>query len=408
VGIEGLRAIAAGSVLVFHSWAFSAPRGKAVDAGPLNHVLPDLAFGVTLFFTLSGFLLYRPFAAAVLRGQPLPSIGKYLRNRALRILPAYWVILLISAVVLGSVLVPTGTGELENGALRDPDLIARSAFFLQYVHADTVLIGIGPAWSLAVEVVFYLALPGLALTALVLGRTCASRGGRRLAVLAPPALMLVVGLSGKAAAANVFPGVGAYAGWRSDWHSVLERSIWTHADLFAFGMAVAVLRVDSEDHLLRLPRHWAKGAVLVGLLAYGLTAHYTLTSEQLSYSPWNTVMALACAMLLSLVVLPATRFQKSRLVRVLEWRPLVAAGVVSYSVFLWHEPLVRWLSAHGLTLAGRTGFVVNTIVLATLTGALAFLTYRYVEAPALRWKRRTVANREVDTDLRDSQLQAAP
>ncbi len=407
-GIEGLRAIAAGSVLVFHSWAFSAPPGQSVDAGALTRFLPDLAFGVTLFFTLSGFLLYRPFAAAVLRAQPLPNIRKYLRNRALRILPAYWVVMLVSAVVLGSVLVPTGTGELENGALRDPDLLARSALFVQYYHAHTVLTGIGPAWSLSVEVVFYLALPGLALLAWALGRGCASRAGRRLAVLAPPALMLAVGLSGKAAAAFVFPGVSAYAGWRSDWHSVLERSIWNHADLFAFGMAVAVLHIDSEDRLLRLPRHWAKGAVLLGLLAYGLTARNTYTNEHLSYSPWNTVMALACALLLSLVVLPAVRYRESRLVRVLEWRPLVAAGVVSYSVFLWHEPVVRWLSEHGLTLAGRAGFVVNTIVLAAVTGALSVLTYRYVESPALRRKRRTVAVREVGAEMPDGQLQAAP
>jgi peptidoglycan/LPS O-acetylase OafA/YrhL len=370
--------------------------------------MPDLAFGVILFFTLSGFLLYRPFAAAVLRGQPLPALGTYLRNRALRILPAYWVILLLSGVVLGSVLVPTGDGELENGALRDVDLLARSAVFLQYAHADTVLTGIGPAWSLAVEVTFYVALPGLALVAYALGIRCTTRRGRRLAVLTPPVLLLLVGLSGKAAAAYAFPGIEPFAGWRSDWHSVLERSLWTHADLFAFGMTVAVLRVDSEDRLLRLPRHWAKGAVFLALLAYGLTAHHTYIDEHLSYSPWNTVMALACAMALAIVVLPARRPRASRLVRLLEWRPLVAAGVGSYSVFLWHEPLVRWLADHGLTLAGTAGFIVNTIVLAAVTGGLSVLTYRYVESPALRRRRRTFARRTAESELAEGQLRAAP
>ena len=407
-GIEGLRAIAAGSVLVFHSWTFSAPPGQSVDAGALTRFLPDLAFGVTLFFTLSGFLLYRPFAAAVLRSEPLPSIRRYLRNRAFRILPAYWVILFVSAVVLGSVLVPTGTGELENGAVRDPDLLVRSALFLQYSHADTVLTGIGPAWSLAVEVVFYLALPGLALLAWMLGRGCASRARRRLAVLVPPALMLAVGLSGKAAAAFVFPGVRAYAGWRSDWHSVLERSIWNHADLFAFGMALAVLRTDSEDRLLHLPRHWAKGAVLLGLIAYGLTARNTYINEHLSYSPWNTMMAISCALLLAVVVLPAVKGRESRFVRMLEWRPLVGAGVVSYSVFLWHEPVVRWLSEHGLTRAGTAGFALNTIVLAAVTGALSVLTYRFVESPALRRRRLRGVGRVAGSDMSGGQRQAAP
>jgi hypothetical protein len=44
-------------------------------------------YGVVLFFTLSGFLLYRPFAGTIVRGQRLPSVGRYLGNRALRILP---------------------------------------------------------------------------------------------------------------------------------------------------------------------------------------------------------------------------------------------------------------------------------------------------------------------------------
>jgi peptidoglycan/LPS O-acetylase OafA/YrhL len=49
--------------------------------------MQDLAYGVILFFTLSAFRLYRPFAAAILRADPLPSVRRYLRNRALRIHP---------------------------------------------------------------------------------------------------------------------------------------------------------------------------------------------------------------------------------------------------------------------------------------------------------------------------------
>ena len=108
-GIEGLRALAACSVLVYHSWALSSPSGRPVDLGIFARSVPDLAFGVTLFFALSGFLLYRPFAAAVLRAEALPSVRGYLRNRALRILPAYWIILLVSALLLETVLVRHGS-----------------------------------------------------------------------------------------------------------------------------------------------------------------------------------------------------------------------------------------------------------------------------------------------------------
>src|SRR5215211_1360916 len=104
-GIEGLRAIAAFSILVSHVWLYTSPGGGQATLGVLDLVLPDLSLGVTLFFALSGFLLYRPFAASVVRAQPMPRVSEYLRNRALRILPAYWVILLLVAVVLDAFLV---------------------------------------------------------------------------------------------------------------------------------------------------------------------------------------------------------------------------------------------------------------------------------------------------------------
>jgi peptidoglycan/LPS O-acetylase OafA/YrhL len=94
-GIEGLRAVAALAVLTFHVVLFS----PAVGSLPLQlphhgeRVFSGLRFGLTLFFVLSGFLLYRPFVAAAMAKRPLPSIRDYLRRRALRILPAYWVIL---------------------------------------------------------------------------------------------------------------------------------------------------------------------------------------------------------------------------------------------------------------------------------------------------------------------------
>jgi peptidoglycan/LPS O-acetylase OafA/YrhL len=149
-GIEGLRALAACSVLVYHSWLYSAPDGHRVEIWPLTAVLPDLAFGVVLFFTLSGFLLYRPFAASILRGKPMPSVRRYLRNRVLRIAPAYLAILLLVALVLRSALSRDAEGDLHNGALTDPGLLARSALLVQNYSPSSTLAGIAPAWSLAV------------------------------------------------------------------------------------------------------------------------------------------------------------------------------------------------------------------------------------------------------------------
>jgi hypothetical protein len=90
---------------------------------------------------------------------------------------------------------------------------------------------------LAVEVVFYLALPLLGLLAVVAARRAATPARRLLAGLAPAGLLLVVGLSGRAVARFLIPAEGMSPDWDGDWHSVVVRSFWAKADLFTFGMA---------------------------------------------------------------------------------------------------------------------------------------------------------------------------
>ena len=288
--------MAAGSILVFHVWRYSAPNRASVDFGPAGWFLPDLSFGVVLFFTLSGFLLYTPFVAAILRGGRGSDVRRYYRNRFLRIVPAYVVILLVCALVLQSVLLPGGG----NGALHDPWALLLSALFLQNYHPDTILVGIGPAWSLNVEVVFYLVLPVLAFGALAL----ASRIGRLTAALLPVVALLGLGLSGKAIAAYAVPPTSPFNGYAYDWHSVVERSFVCHADLFAFGMALAVFRTLWVDGRVRLPAGWrAPTAIFSGLTLLAVAAFATNNGEHLSYSPWNTVVALDLALVLALVVL---------------------------------------------------------------------------------------------------------
>jgi peptidoglycan/LPS O-acetylase OafA/YrhL len=75
-------------------------------------------------------------------------------------------------------------------------------------------------------------------------------------------------------------------------------------------------------------------------------------------------------------------------VRLLETRLFIAVGLVSYSLFLWHEPIIRLLQQRGWTMGGAGGFWMNLLVLMVLGGLLSGLTYRYVERPALRRKTR--------------------
>jgi peptidoglycan/LPS O-acetylase OafA/YrhL len=397
--------LAAVSVLIYHSWLYSAPDGRAFQGRLLGLVMPDLAFGVVLFFTLSGFLLYRPFVVAILRETPMPSVRSYLRNRALRIAPGYLVILIIVSLVLKSALSRDASGTLHNGALTQPGLFVRNALLVQNYTPSSTLTGIGPTWSLAVEVVFYLALPGLALLGCVLARAAVTRRRRRIAALAPAALLFAVGISGKLVTVQLFH-PAANHGWAANWESVVERSFWAQADLFTFGMALAVLRVDAEDGF-RFPRVARMFAAPLALLAYLVTAKMTGDSEQLGYSFYNTLMAFAFACLLALVILPTRGTKPSILVTVLETRPFVWVGLISYSVFLWHEPLVRWLQGHALTRGGPFGLATNTLLLLGMTAVLSMLSYRWIELPALRHKRARRPERGI-VDIPAEQIEAAP
>jgi peptidoglycan/LPS O-acetylase OafA/YrhL len=385
-GVEGLRALAAVSILVYHCWLYSAPDGQRVDLGLLSRfALRHLPAGVLLFFTLSGFLLYRPLAASVLRQAPLPSVRRYLRNRALRIFPAYLLILLVIGVLLPAALMGRSSSGSELGRLSgDLGVLFADAALLQNYFPRSMDTGIGPAWSLAVELVFYLILPLLGWLAAACGRYAATPWSRTGAVLVPVAVVIAIGLSGSVTATYVVPsGSGS-------WHLGVVRSFWYHADLFALGMALAVLRANLEDGRFRLPTWWRKAAAagLVGvtILTVLLTDRERIAQYQGAVA-YELLVTLACALLLALVVLPATEpAPRSALVRLLEARLFVAVGLVSYSLFLWHEPVARWLQQRGWTMGGAGGFWMNLLVLGVLSGLLSGLTYRYVERPALSCK----------------------
>jgi peptidoglycan/LPS O-acetylase OafA/YrhL len=396
-GIEGLRAAAAAAVTVQHVWILASGRVGADSVADV--IFLNLALGVTLFFALSGFLLYRPFAAAIARGEPLPEVGSYLRNRALRILPAYWAILFVTAFLLQTAGTREAGGVISFGAMTDPVEVIKAGLLIQDYSPNSVVIGIGAAWSLAVEVVFYLLLPLLVLAVAGLARDQRQRARRVALLLAPPLLLLLVGLAGKYVAGVVLPATPA-EGYTNDWHSVVERSFLAQADLFSFGMAAAVLHTEVVDGRVRLPRGWRAGALGLALAIF-IPCAITLNSGQLSYLPQNTAVALCAALLLAVVAFPGERRRAPWLQRGLEWRFVVSAGLISYSVFLWNEPVLRWLADAGAMRDGWIGLAWNLAVTAVVVGALSVLSYRFVELPALRRKRRP---KPIDV----AQLEAAP
>jgi len=400
-GIEGLRGVAIASVLLYHVWLISPPRRDPIHLGWLGtYVFPQLGNGVTLFFALSGFLLFLPFAAAALRQKRRPEFDAYLKNRALRILPAYWFIFLLTALVLQSARVYRGDAAVISG-MHDPKLLVENLLLLQNYHPSTLATGIVPAWSLAIEVVFYLLLPLLVLVALWLARKATSHRQRVAAMLFPAAFMAAIGL----VSLPIDVGVGRV--FDRTWVGVWQLSFFTHAHLFALGLALAVVRVEWQEGRLRLPAWWrpvaAVALVVVAAVIVKLGADGAIASR------WQvTLVAIVCGLLLALTVLPPAR-SRSPLIGTLESPAFVATGLASYSVYLWHAPIILWLRVNGVTHGGGfRAFGLNLLIVGTITGVASWLTYRYVEKPALRLKSRARVKRAADLPAPRAKPETAP
>jgi len=362
--VDGVRAIAAYAVVLTHAGFHTG----ASYAGPLHGVLSRLDVGVAVFFVLSGFLLHRPQVLAALRGLPQPAVRAYLWRRALRVLPAAWV-----AVLLVALLLPFSQPTTE--WLRQLTLTAI------YVPAPSVR-GLTQLWSLATEVAFYLALP-------VLGRLVALRARpdrvlrRQLALCAG---MYVVALVWQWAVAG-----GVLAAHLGYW-------LPAHADWFALGMALAALSAAHEVHGSRAwsvlgqladdaGSCWLAAAALFALATTPLTGPYQLAVLDRSEALSRTVLYGAVA---ALVLLPAVAGQREGggVRRLLASAPLQFLGRISYGVFLLHlltlELVMRTLGI-GLFDGGLLLVVALTLPLSTLLG---WASLRLVEEPALRWRDR--------------------
>jgi acetyltransferase len=97
--LDALRGIAALAVVLFHVWAYARPVPGSTLETASDKVLNEGRLGLILFFVLSGFLLYMPWARATLDDRPGPALGPYALRRAARIVPAYY-LAIAGAVVL--------------------------------------------------------------------------------------------------------------------------------------------------------------------------------------------------------------------------------------------------------------------------------------------------------------------
>jgi peptidoglycan/LPS O-acetylase OafA/YrhL len=383
----GLRAIAALSILLYHVWLYATPGGPLVLSEPFQSVASYSRAGTSIFILLSSFLLYLPFARAILMGQPLPSPARFLRRRVLRLVPAYWLVLFVVSLVLGAALVRTN-GQPTLGSFADrPDLLVVNLLLLQNFWPDTFLTGIGPAWFVTTTFVFYLSLPLIAYLGARLARRSDSTRARTVAALAPAAGLLVLGLTTKAVVQLLVVPPGWTPGWDADWSSVVVRSFVGQADRFSYGMAAAVVFLNVQLRRERLPARWwtlsIAGTLVVGGLAIFLHRQGSINDLGL-----ESGLAISLSFVVLTVALQGHLSEpERRLMGPLDSGLLTALGLTSYSIFLWHEPIIRWMTAHGLTFSGPIGIVANFVLVGGVVMALSVVSYGLVERPALSTRR---------------------
>jgi peptidoglycan/LPS O-acetylase OafA/YrhL len=378
--LDGVRAIAALSVVVLHVSDRSGFSQHPITGG----LTARLNVGVALFFVLSGFLLYRPFVAARLDGRPGTTVAHYLRRRALRILPGYWVALAVTFAA-GWVTFVLGWW--------------RYALFLQPYNIFSLFSGINPAWTLAIEVLFYASLP---VWVLVARRRLAGRPreaqlrAELLAVLA----LAVFGVAFRSAAALI-----------------QNTSLWVisypaHLAWFAGGMGLALLSLWLERRpapaLLRpftaspaLCWAAALGLYLVAAYAIGLPRGLGSSPTPLQNIAGH-VLYLGVAVLVTLpavvgAIAPA-RGASRAIGRLLAHPVMLWLGVISYGIFLYHDPFLDWMVRRGF-LDSAPGLPYLDLLVVTLAGSIAMgaASYYLVERPFLRRKEARGGSRPAAT-----------
>ncbi len=381
---DALRAIAAVSVVLFHAVGFFG--GGLAPGATGRAFIARLEVGVPIFLVISGFLLYRPFVAAHARGRPSPAVGAYAWRRALRIVPAYWVALTLSAAILswgyvfrgGQWLVYYGFGQLYTAPPLDRG-------------------GIAPAWTLGIELSFYVFLPfwaaGVRRASDRRGATPEHPGRDR--VLRHHAIA-VAGLW----LASVLYAVVLFAlGAVDDPVRVNDPALLAlpgTLDTFALGMALAVLSVALEGR--PLPRAmaavdrrpwiaWAVAALAFVLAAkgIGLTGDPVQAVSPAQYlAKWQLYGVVAVGLLWPAVFGDQRR---GAVRRVLAWRPLPLVGLISYGVYVWHWPVLLQLQRWELADVDVEPYLLWAVTGLGLTLVMGTLSYVLVERPALSLKR---------------------
>lgn len=328
--LDGLRALSLITVILFH-------------AG-----IPGFAGGfvaVDVFFTLSGFLIPTIVLNDIARDRF--SISQFYERRIRRIVPGLIFILLACTPFAFWLLTPAHLDQFGESALAAAFMGSNIYFWTQagYFGADAELMPWLHTWTLGVEEQFYLIFPLL----FALGW---KMGWRWIWVVTVS--VAVFGLALSEWGAREYPDAAFY---------LTPFRIWE----LAFGMTAALIRHDfplKRDGLIEQ---------LMSLLGLFLIfyASFTYTDETV-FPGLHALLPVLGTVLVIMFAAP-----KALTTRLLKWRPLVFMGTISYSTYLWHQPLFAFAR---LTMESHpTPWHFSALGLVSV--GLGYLTWKFVEVP---------------------------
>lgn len=381
---DSIRALAALSVALYHAGTVSIREtGRTADLtahgltgvlGPVGAAVGAGGVGLQVFFVLSGFLISRPFLVAYAGGRSLPRAVPYLRNRALRLLPGLWVALVVVLIFVGA----------QGASLKHVGL----AFALSEDWTSSPLSDhIGQAWTLNIEARFYLLVPVAAFLVVVFS----SLSGRPRRARSRLALVGATAAVGAILCLILLPRSS-----HGDFH-------WppAQAHLFLAGIALAAAELGLSWTWLS-SRTGRASAVISVAAAVGILLWLQVPDNPLpDLLPleFNRAVAVFNAIAVSAIVATPVLLQRGGggCWRALDNAPMRWLGARSYGIYLYQLLILVALASVAPGLDSVEAMFVFLLVIGVAAIVLAAaISWRLVEHPALRLKKKTGPGRDAN------------
>ncbi len=338
--IDGLRGLAAFLVLYQHLAEYCAAMAPSASfaTGQLNLLFGYLdvgKLGVVAFFAISGYIV--PFSF----GSQHPRLG-FVTSRFFRLYPAYWLSLLLAAVLLPLI------GHADFGAKQ----LAANATMVQTLLRQKDVLDV--YWTLLIEVVFY---------AMCFGVFSAGRLRSAKAIFWIFCTMLMLGM------------LGALA--RASGHTGIPAALPLYLAVMWFGACTRLATLEHDDMARRLCRVMLTMLAVMVPLVWA-TAYDDVTHKE---SVLADVSAFYVALALFLFCVHRRAFTST---------PWVYLGGISYSLYLFHPLTLDFAAFWAKTFTWPVSGVVQVLASLSLSLLVAHIVNRHVERPAIRLGKRVV------------------